>query len=1364
MHDRTAPVISREGSEALDVTRVLPSYVSRHLAERLASRGPIEEFECTEVSGALLLTDIEGFTAYVERVTESRPGGIEELAEAFNAYFSDLVGLVYAHGGDVLTIAGDAFFSYWPAANERELAAAVMRAAQAGVAIQAGLARASSGPARHGFPTRIGISAGDLRVAFVGGVGGRWELVPSGGPLGEVAQAERAAGAGTVVLAEPAWSRVTDRCEGRELRDGLVELVEVRAPPDPAPSTSLNSRDPSEELLSGFVPLPVRQSQMSSDTRWLQEMRRVTVIMASLPDFDEIGEGDSGLELCHVGVRAFQEVMARFEGAAKVLVDNKGATLSGVFGLPPRAHQDDSLRAIQAAEALRRELPALGLRCTLGVATGRAFCGVYGSELRREYTLHGQVVNLASRLMQASTGEILCAEETVQETRERVTFDALDAIYVKGRTEPVRVHRPRSLHPTPVLKGSEMVGREPERALLTDRIDRLVTEGEAGTVVIEGEAGLGKSRLVTEACRIARARDVVVLEAAADPVERATSYFAWRSTFADLLGLAGDGANGGRTLAELRGEPELERLLPLLNGVVRVGLPDNALTAGMPGDVRADNTKALLAAILRRTTATAPALLAVEDVHWLDSNSWALLLEVVQSVPTLFVVVTTRPTPDVQRDHQRLVAHDSTHLVRLTNLSSRDTRRLVAQRLGVSELPPPLAKFVEDRVAGHPFFCEELVQTMREAGILDVENGTVVVGDLEGLKLPATINGAVQSRLDRLNIGQLLCLKVASVIGGSFLQSTVRETLPVETERAEVADHLETLTRLDLTAFEVAVPEPSYSFRHEITRDVVYNLMTGTQRQDLHRAVAEWHERTYSPDGLAPHYALMAHHWSRADDPEKTVAYLELAGDQALRSGAFEEALQFLSQAIDIEEQRGIRPDPVQRALCEKGLGTAHYFLGNLQQSRTVLQRVVARLDRESPRGRLRVLAALSSAVATQVAHLARPGRYLERRRTEKELLDEAVGAYKILGQIGYLDGEPLPSQLYLTVAGLNLGEEAGPSPNLARMLIHAATACSVVGLNGPADRYTARAVKMTDEGSQTEAAAYVWSISAIIHAQRGNWELAKEANQRALDRIQEVGDFNLEAEVWQTRSAVHICEGNFAAAEAAWTHTRDLSRRRHNPQVLCWSLLDEVETRLGRDELDLAATALVAALAVPTAESDGSSTIEKHFATSLVRARQGRHEEAVREADAVVDMVARQQPAGFHWVDFCAGAAEVYFDVLESGAARRGPLQRKAKRGCRTVRGASRQFGNVRPRRWLLQGLLEWHRGERDKAFAAWRRADATAAGMNMPFERARARFEIARHGGAGAERAAYLDQAAETFRELGAAYMLRRVREEQT
>src|SRR5512132_2621470 len=433
----------------------LASYVPRLLAGRLASEGPIAQFESTTLRAALLLTDIAGFTAYVERVSNSRRTGIEDLARAFDGYFADLVGIVYGHGGDVLAIAGDAFFSYWPVEDDLELGNAVMRAAEAALAIQNGLGE-RQGVAGHDFQTRAGVGAGKLTIAFVGGVGERWELMPVGAPIADVARAERLARPGTVALAESAWLLVADRCAGRRLDGGLYELTEVRRPVGPMPAASLVAPDPSDDLLAAFVPLPVRQRQTTAGTEWMQEIRRVTVVMASLAVADG---GDGGVELAHLGVQAFQRVMARFEGAAKLLVDNKGVTLSGAFGLPPRAHADDARRAITAAETLRRELEGIGLSCTVGVATGRAFCGIFGSDLRREYTLHGEVVNLASRLMEASGGEILCCDATAQAAQESVGFEALEPVMLKGRAEPVAVHRASWTRTADSARESRMVGR-----------------------------------------------------------------------------------------------------------------------------------------------------------------------------------------------------------------------------------------------------------------------------------------------------------------------------------------------------------------------------------------------------------------------------------------------------------------------------------------------------------------------------------------------------------------------------------------------------------------------------------------------------------------------------------------------------------------------------------------------------------------------------------------------------------------------------------------------------------------------------------------------------------------------------------------
>ena len=492
------------------------------------------------------------------------------------------------------------------------------------------------------------------------------------------------------------------------------ELTEVRRPIGPMPAASLVAPDPSDDLLSAFVPLPVRRRQSTAGTEWMQEIRRVTVVMASL---SVAGSADGGVELAHLGVQAFQRVMARFEGAAKVLVDNKGVTLSGAFGLPPRAHADDARRAITAAETLRRELEDIGLSCTVGVATGRAFCGIFGSDLRREYTLHGEVVNLASRLMEASGGEILCCDATAQAAHESVVFEALEPVMLKGRAEPVAVHRASWTRSADSARESRMVGREAEQAAIRARIDDLVTEDRSATVVIEGGAGLGKSLLVAEAIRLARARGVRVL----------TRRGRCGRERHELLRLALDVHRPARGHRADDGRSALPR------GAVRPGAAADAPAAqqhrpGRHPRQRADRGDGRQRARGEHQAAAgldpAPhdgarrrSLVVVEDAHWLDSNSWALLLEIVQSVPRALVAVDHAPDgrparavraaagAGVDRGPRPAAARAPARSRRSSSTSSASTT-----------LPLELTGFVDDRVAGHPFFCEQLVQTMREGG------------------------------------------------------------------------------------------------------------------------------------------------------------------------------------------------------------------------------------------------------------------------------------------------------------------------------------------------------------------------------------------------------------------------------------------------------------------------------------------------------------------------------------------------------------------------------------------------------------------------------------------------------------------------
>jgi hypothetical protein len=147
-----------------------------------------------------------------------------------------------------------------------------------------------------------------------------------------------------------------------------------------------------------------------------------------------------------------------------------------------------------------------------------------------------------------------------------------------------------------------------------------------------------------------------------------------------------------------------------------------------------------------------------------------------------------------------------------------------------------------------------------------------------------------------------------------------------------------------------------------------------------------------------------------------------------------------------------------------------------------------------------------------------------------------------------------------------------------------------------------------------------------------------------------------------------------------------------------------------------------------------------------------------------VVEINARQPPSAFHYVDFCASAVLVYFEALDDGRCDRAATLRKAERGCKLVRRISRQFGNVSSRRWLLQGLLDWERGHPESARKAWQQAEAVAAELDTPYERARAQYELARHEREGSRREAVLADAEATFEQLGALRMLRRVREAQS
>jgi hypothetical protein len=679
-----------------------------------------------------------------------------------------------------------------------------------------------------------------------------------------------------------------------------------------------------------------------------------------------------------------------------------------------------------------------------------------------------------------------------------------------------------------------------ERACLAEHLEELQT-GSSGLLILEGEAGMGKSRLVADLLQQARERGIRSLVGAGGAVEKSTPYHAWSPIFGELFQLdelSDTEARRAPLLERLRAAPELLPLAPLLNAVLPLDLPDNEITAQLTGSVRADNLHELLVRVLQAATTGGPApqplLVVLEDAHWLDSASWALASLVPTRVRPLLMVLAMRPLADPLPEECRpLIEGADAHRLHLDALPSEDTRALVCERLGISTLPEPVAALIEQRAGGNPFFSEELASALRDAGLILITEGVCQIapgaGDLGGLTLPDTVQGVIASRIDRLMPSHQLTLKVASVIGRVFAYRILREIHPVDADKPYLRDYLDALQRLDITQIDSSEPDLTYLFKHAIIQEVAYNLMLFGQRRQLHRAAAECFERAQA-ENLTSFYPLLAYHWGKAEVPAKTIEYSAKAGEQALNSGAYREAVLFLNEAltIDARETQPIPPRRERRAHWERQLGEAHLGLGHPTEGREHLRQAAALLGWPAPTTRGRLAVSLAAQLLRQgwntllgattapaggpyptCLHRLWPARFVARRSRESGASLEAARAYIRLVETYWFANETAPL-VNAGVSALNLAEAAGPYPELARAYAMMCLAAGSVPLHSLAEMYGRRARETAIEVQQLFPQAYALFITSVYGIGVGKWTDVRESLDQAAEIFERLGDRRL--------------------------------------------------------------------------------------------------------------------------------------------------------------------------------------------------------------------------------------------------------------
>jgi adenylate cyclase len=907
----------------------LAAYIPSDRRLALATSQPLPYLS----DGSALFADISGFTPLTEAlVRELGPQrGPEELTHHLNQVYDALIAEVHHQGGSVLGFSGDAI-TCWFDGDRGEHAVACGLAMQRAMARFAAI-RVPTGEA-FALAMKAAIASGPVRRFVVGDPDIQLHDVLAGATLEALAATEHQANRGEVLIDESTAARLGEAAELGEWRDdgfgrrcALVRGLRraANAPPTPPFAQPLGP----EQLRPWLLPQVFARLQ-GGQGEFLAELRPVAALFLRFEGIDYEQEAQAQLDGF---VRQVQRVIARYDGALiQLTIGDKGSYLYAAFGAPI-AHEDDAARAVAAALDLRQLAgPGAAVRSVqIGIAMGRMRTGAYGAATRRTYGVLGDDTNLAARLMMAAApGQIIASQRIHEATRDLYHWDALPAIQVKGKSQPVTIfglasgtqHGLRLREPRYALP---MVGRSAELALIAARAD-LALGGQGQIVTIVGEAGMGKSRLLADAIRLVGARGLAGFAGECMSFGTNTSYLVWQPIWRALFGLdtpdeeAPAAERIATALAEV--DPALLPRLPLLGAVLNIELPDNELTRSLDPKQRKTALESLLVGYLRGRARRKPMLLVLEDCHWLDPLSHDLI-EIVgratADIPVLMLIA-HRPFELARLQAPRVSTLPHFSELRISELAPEEVEHLIALKLaqlydGADAPTADVVARIAARSQGNPFYIEELVNYIHDLG-LDPADAHA----LSQVDLPSSLHSLILSRIDTLSERERTTLRVASVIGRLFTGALLWGAYPQLGGEQPVRADLEQLSQLDLTPLESPEPELTYLFKHIVTQEVAYESLPFATRAWLHDQIAGYIEQV-DAEHLDQKLDLLAFHYDRSGNAPKRREYLLRAGEAAQADYANDAAIDYYQRVLPLLDES-------QRAQTLLKLGTVLELVG----------------------------------------------------------------------------------------------------------------------------------------------------------------------------------------------------------------------------------------------------------------------------------------------------------------------------------------------------------------------------------------------------------------------------------------------------
>ncbi len=681
------------------------------------------------------------------------------------------------------------------------------------------------------------------------------------------------------------------------------------------------------------------------------ERKRVTVLFADVAGFTSISEKLDPEEVHQIMDGCFKILMDEIHNYQGTINQFTGDGVMALFGAP-LALENHAANACRAALAIQNatkqysdELKTkfgIDFKMRIGLNSGPVIVGSIGDDLRMDYTAIGDTVNLASRMeANAEPGKILVSPYTYKQVAQQFEFKPLGKTEVKGKEEALNVYiltkekidRPRLGIERQIY--SELVGRDNELNKLELQINKAVN-GEGSVVNVIGEAGIGKSRLIAELKEREIINKVTILEGRAIAIGRNLS-------FHPIINLL-------KHWARIKEEDTSATAISKLETAIRSVCPEDtneifpfvATLMGMKLSGRhAERVKGIegealeklifknMRDLLIKSTELTPLIIVTEDLHWADTSSIELLESLFRLAETqriLFINVFRPNHPETgDRILETIMEKIPVYyvVINLEPLNEQMGEMLINNMLNIKGLQHAIVDQIIQRSGGNPFFIEEVVRSFIDEGAVVRTNGVFKVTEkIEGMVIPHTINDVLMARIDRLDENTRDLVKVASVIGRSFFYRILAE---VANSIDEIDNRLSYLKQIELIRERQRMDELEYLFKHALAQETAYDSILHQKRKNLHLQVAQSIEKVFN-ERLHEFYGMLALHYMKAEDYKKAEHYLVKAGEEALRSSASSEALNYYQEGLKLYLQSNKdTADPEKLAMFEKNIAIALY-------------------------------------------------------------------------------------------------------------------------------------------------------------------------------------------------------------------------------------------------------------------------------------------------------------------------------------------------------------------------------------------------------------------------------------------------------